>query len=153
MSNNLKHPPKLDQFDSYENWEKTLKLWKLATDLPKKKQGTAVLLTLTGKARDKVLELDEAQIAADDGLDNILAELAKIYKKDSVDSAYDAFESFIKFTRDPSMNISAYNIEFEKRYNKARSHGFTLADSCLGYFLLNQARLSEEHRKLIRATI
>ena len=70
-----------------------------------------------------------------------------------MDTAYDAFESFIKFTREPSMNIAEYNIEFEKRYNKAKSHGFTLADSCLGYFLLNQAHLSDDHKKLVRATI
>ena len=153
MSVNFKNPPRLDQYDNYENWEKTLKLWRLATEVPQAKQGTAVLFALTGKARDKVLELTEAQITADDGLDTILAELGKIYKKDTVDSAYEAFECFINFKREPSMNMSEYIIEFEKRYNKAAVHGFTLAKSCLGYFLLNQARLSEDHRKLVRATI
>ena len=51
------------------------------------------------------------------------------------------------------MNIREYTNEFDKRYNKAKLHGFTLADSCQGYFLLNQAKLSEDHKKLIRATI
>ena len=117
MSNNFKHPPRLDQYDNYENWEKTLKLWRLATDVPKSKQGTAVLFALTGKARDKVLELSEEQIIAEDGLDTILTELGKIYKKDT---AYESFENFINFKRAPSMNITEYIIEFEKRYNKAK---------------------------------
>ena len=153
MSNNFKNPPILDQFDSYENWEKALELWRLATDVPKAKQGTAVLLKLTGKAMDKALELEIQQINSDNGLDLILAELSKIYKKDTVDTAYEAFERFIAFKREPSMNMSEYIVEFEKRYGKAKVHGFNLADNCLGYFLLNQARLSEDHKKLVRATI
>ena len=81
MANNFKTPPILEQYDNYDNWEKALKLWRLATDVPKNKQGTAVLLKLSGKARDKVLELEIEQIDCDAGLDNILVELAKIYKK------------------------------------------------------------------------
>ena len=64
---NFKHPPKLDQHDNYENWEKALKLWRLATEVPKSKQGTAVVLTLTGKARDKVLELEIDEINSEIG--------------------------------------------------------------------------------------
>ena len=153
MSPNFKNPPKLESHTSYENWEKALELWRLATDVAKEKQGTAVVLTLTGKARDAALELDIAEINHVNGLDAILAKLAKIYKKDSIDSAYEAFESFISFKRDSSMNISEYVNEFDKRKNKAKSHGFTLSDECLGYFLLNQARLSDDNKKLVRATI
>ena len=100
MSKPFNNPPKLDDHSSYESWEKTLKLWRLATDLPKAKQGTAVVLTLTGKDRDKVLELDIDDINSDAGLDLIVAELDKIYKKDSVDTAYEAFEKFIAFRRE-----------------------------------------------------
>ena len=82
MSNsNLKNPPKLENHDNYENWEKSLKLWRLATDLPKAKQGTAVVLSLTGKARDKVLELEIDEINSEAGLDLILVELAKFIKR------------------------------------------------------------------------
>ena len=137
MAKSFKNPPKLEQHDNYENWEKSLKLWRLATDLPKPKQGIAVALALTGKARDKVLELDINDINSDNGLDLVIAELDKIYKKDNIDTAYEAFEKFITFRREPSMYICEYTNEFDKRYNKAKSHGFTLADSCQGYFLLN----------------
>ena len=73
MATNFKHPPKLEQHDSYENWEKALKLWRLATDVPKIKQGTAVVLALTVKARDAALELEIDEINSNDGLDLILA--------------------------------------------------------------------------------
>ena len=153
MAKSFKNPPKLEQFDNYESWERSLKLWRMATDLPKAKQGIAVALSLTGKARDTVVELDLDDINSDNGLDLVIAELDKIYKKDNIDTAYEAFEKFINFRREPSMNIREYTNEFDKRYNKAKSHGFTLADSCQGYFLLNQAKLSEDHKKLVRATI
>ena len=153
MAKAFNNPPKLDDHTDYESWEKTLKLWRLATELPKAKQGIAVVLTLTGKAKDKVLELEIDDINSDRGLDLVIAELDKLYKKDSIDTAYEAFEQFISFRRDGSMNIREYILAFDKRYAKAKSHGFTLADSCLGYFLLNQAKLSEDHKKLVRATI
>ena len=92
-------------------------------------------------------------INSEAGIDAILTKLGSIYKKDSVDTAHESLENFIHFRRDSSMNITEYIIQFEKRYNKAKSHGFELTDSGLGYFLLNQARLSEDHKKLIRATI
>ena len=153
MTNNFKHPPKLDEHDNFENWEKSLKLWRLATDVPKIKQGTALVLHLTGKARDAVLELDIDVINSEAGIDAILIKLSSIYKKDSVDTAYESFENFIHFKRESSMNITEYIIQFEKRYNKAKTHGFVLSESSLGYFLLNQARLSDDHKKLVRATI
>ena len=153
MSKGLKNPPRLEDHTNYENWEKALKLWRLGTDVPKAKQGIAVVLTLPGKAQEKVLELETEVINSETGLDQVLAELDKIYKKDSVDTAYEAFEKFICFRRQPSMNIREFINEFEQRYTKAKSHGFTLAASCLGYFLLNQAKLSDDHKKLVKATI
>ena len=51
------------------------------------------------------------------------------------------------------MNMSTYISEFEKRYNKSKSEGFELSTGPLAYFLLNQARISDDHNKLIRATL
>ena len=97
MAKSFKNPPKLEQFDNYESWERSLKLWRMATDLPKAKQGIAVALSLTGKARDTVVELDLDDINSDNGLDLVIAELDKIHKKDNIDTAYEAFEKFINF--------------------------------------------------------
>ena len=153
MAKAFQNTPKLDDHSTYESWEKSIKLWRLATELPKAKQGIAVVLNLSGKDKEKVLELDTDDISGDNGLDLVIAELDKIYKKDSIDTAYEAFEKFVSFRRNGSMNIREYINEFEKLYSRAKSHGFKLADSCLGYFLLNQAKLSEDHKKLVRATI
>ena len=152
-ASNFKSPPKFENNDSYENWEKAVKLWRLVTDIPKGKQGAAIVLSLQGKAYETVLEMEEEEITAEDGVKRILDKLGTIYKKDKIDSAYEAFEKFIHYKREPETNISVYITEFERRYVKAKAHGFTMSSSSLAYFLLNQAKLSEDHKKLVKATI
>ena len=117
---------------------KALKYWQVITDLAKKKQGAAVVLSLTGKAQEAVLELSFEDVNSDTGIEKILERLGKIFKKDKVDTAYEAFEKFIYFKRESSMNISEYINEFERRYHKAKDHGCELSDSIQGFFLLNQ---------------
>ena len=51
---NVKMPPVLESEDSYIEWINDLKIWQLFTDLPKAKQGPAVYLSLTGRARECV---------------------------------------------------------------------------------------------------
>ena len=40
---------------TYEDWKKELNIWRKFTDLSKQRQGGALFLTLTGKARETVL--------------------------------------------------------------------------------------------------
>ena len=152
-SKNVKNPPHLENCATFELWEKKVELWQAITDLKKDQQGPALVLALTEKAQDEVLELPSSEIKADDGVQKILAKLAKIYKKDSVDSAYDAFEEFIYFKRSEEMKMQTYVCEFEKRYSKAKRHGCELSKSILAFFLLNQAQLSIEKKNLIKATV
>ena len=152
-SNNPKNPPVLDENTSYENWIKALKLWQLITELKPEKQGPALVLSLSGKAREIVFELSVEEISGEGGVKKITDKLDKIYKKDTVDSAYEAFEAFIYFKREQNMEIINFITEFERRFNKAKLHGCELSPSILGFFLLNQAQLSDDHKKLIRATI
>ena len=49
MANSLKNPPRIESHDNYENWVKALDLWKLFSEVPKGKQGIAVVLQLTGR--------------------------------------------------------------------------------------------------------
>ena len=153
MANNFKTPPTLNKNESYENWEKAVKLWQLVTEIPKIKQGAAMVLALSGKDRDVALELSMEELNTDNGVENILNKLGKIYKKDSVDTAYETFENFIKYTRDTDVSIATYISEFERRYSKAKEHGCELSSSVLAYFLLNQAKLSDNNNKLVKATV
>ena len=152
-SNNFKTPPTLSKTESYEHWEKSVQLWQLVTDIPKKKRGAAVVLALEGKDREVALELSIAEINSDDGVEKILDKLGNIYKKDTVDTAYEKFEEFVSYKRSAEVNINFYIQEFERRYLKAKEHGCELSSSVLAYFLLKQAQLSDSNNKLVRATV
>ena len=138
---------------TFELWEKKVELWQAVTDLKKEQQGPALVLALTEKAQDEVLDIPISNIKSNEGVSLIVAKLAKIYKKDTIDSAYDAFEEFIYFKRPEEMKIQTYVCEFEKRHSKAKRHGCELSKSILAFFLLNQAQLTIEKKNLIKATI
>ena len=78
MASNYKAPPTLGDSTVYENWKKDIKIWQGFTDLPKKKQRPAIYLTLSGKAREAVLELDIEKLN-DSGVDNVLKHLDKLF--------------------------------------------------------------------------
>ena len=69
----------------------------------------------------------------------MLQKLDKLNLKDDTHSAYEAYERFETFSRAPSMTVSAYIIEFERLYNKAKQHKIELPDGVLAYRFLNSA--------------
>ena len=137
----------------YDDWKKELKIWCGFIDLDKKRQGPALFLTLKGKARETVLaEVEADKLQADDGVDKVTNALDKLYKRNDSESAFTAFENFIKFRRHSSMSITDYIIEFNIRLSKIKSHKMDLPDGVLAYYLLQCANLTEDQTSLCRAT-
>ena len=113
-----KKPPKLENSATYADWKKMLAIWRNFTSLEKNKQGGAVVMSLTGTAQESVLELAEAEINADDGIDKVIAKLDKLYKKDATLEKFETLEAFDSFQRKSETSIQAHIHEFEKIYNK-----------------------------------
>ena len=148
-----KNPPEMRDGLLYDDWKKELKIWCGFTDLDKKRQGPALFLTLKGKARETVLAAVEAdKLQADDGVDKVTNALDKLYKRNDSESAFTAFENFIKFRRHSSMPITDYIIEFNIRLSKIKSHKMDLPDGVLANYLLQCANLTEDQTSLCRAT-
>ena len=139
----------------YADWKKEVKIWCSFTDLDKKKQGGALFLSLKGKARETVLagiaDID-AEFAKDDIVDKIIKCLDSLYLKDKTESAFEAFDSFIKFRRPKDMSIQKYLVEFNLKNKKLITHKMALPDGVLAYALLTCANLSKEQTQLCRAT-
>ena len=115
---NFKAPPSMREDLSYADWVKEIKIWKNFTDLEPKRQGAALFLTLAGKARDTVrAEVEETEMAKDTGVDTIIKNLDKIYLKDDNQSAYTAYDEFVKYRRPASMKIREYITEFNLKYS------------------------------------
>ena len=99
MATNYKAPPLLKEDSSYKLWKKEIKLWKTFTDLDAKKQGPAIWLLYTGKAREAASELSVENLDSDTGVVQLLAKLDELYLKDKDQLAYAAYDSFENFER------------------------------------------------------
>ena len=71
-----------------------------------KKQGLAIFLSLEGKAREAVLELEVEQLNDDNGVAKVLAQLDKLYLKDKLQLSFQAYDAFRKFKRPSDMPIA-----------------------------------------------
>ena len=100
-----KGPPLLSKCKSYEDWLKLMKIWRMYTDLPKPRQGPALILSLEGEAQDAALEIDEKEIAKDNGIDTIIKKLDHLYLKNSTVTKYKALGAFETFRRPAKMTI------------------------------------------------
>ena len=111
-------------------------------------------MRIEDEALDAVLEIDEVEIAGENGVDAIITRLNCLYKKDSTITKYQAFESFITFKRPSTMSIQAFLNKFDKRPFKTKTYGTTMSDDILAYQLLKSTHyLSTHHEELIKATI
>ena len=151
-SNFKKSPPVLSKASSYEDYKKLLELWTKFSSLDKKEQGTAVLLSLEGKAQEAVLEIDSDIISSEDGVTKIIERLDKIYLKDILIKKYEALDNFENYKRPNEVSVSDYILEFDKRYVKTKNLGTQMSDDLLAYRLLRNANLGDQYTKLVKAT-
>ena len=151
MSSN-KTPPLLTKSKSYADYIKKLSIWSKITSIPKKDQGGAILLTLENEAEDKVLELDENDIICEQGVENIIKQLDKIYKKNETLEKFEALDKFETYRRPPEESINNFIIEFDKRLNRTIKLGTTMSDDLLAYRLIKSANLPEQDERVVKAT-
>ena len=129
----IRTPPALREDIPFENWKKEISIWQRFTTLSPRKQALAIFLSLTGKAREAVLELDIDTLNTDDGVDRVLEQLDKLYLKDKLQLAYQAYDNFRKFKRPSEMPIADFVIEFDRLYNRAKAYKMELPDGILAY--------------------
>ena len=90
----------------------------MVTNLKPEKQGPALVLSLSVKDRETALELTEAELTAVTGVDSVIGKLKVLYKKDTIDTAYDAFEKFIYFKRRSLLPVDFKNLGLHSKWNK-----------------------------------
>ena len=149
----ISNPPILDDSTQYDEWKKDVAVWKLYTNTPDEKKGPRLYLSLRGKAREIVREIDTAEIGAENGMDKILEKLDGFYKTDMVQRAYVELEQFESYRRNSSTDMKAYVSKFERRNNKIKEHQMVLPDGVLAYKLLHHANLGDNEVNLIKATM
>ena len=152
-SSNLKGPPSLSKSSCYDDWLKEIEIWQAFTGLATEKQEPTVFLTLEGKAREAILNMDIKKIKAKVGVENIVTELNKLYLKDKLEMAYETYDAFERFRRPADMSIKDYINEFECLLSKTKKFGTTMSPDILAYSLVKSANLEEGQEHLIRTTV
>ena len=146
-------PPVLNETTDYEQWKKSVAMWKICCKYDDDQQGSALGLSLTGKAKDAVLEMDVKEVQAKDGVDKILKVLDDLYLKDEHQRMYVSMKAFEQYTRLEGTSLDSYIIEFEKNYNRLKLHKIDFPDQFLAYRLLENANLDQTKNELIRTTL
>lgn len=90
-------------------------LWTRVTELDNDKQALAVILSLSGRVRETGMEIPVDDLNKDTGMNTLLAKLDNLFLKEEKDRAYDTYSSFDRVTRDSSMTMADYIIDFEQR--------------------------------------
>ena len=139
--------------EKYTSWRKEMVLWQMATNVEKKKMAPTVFLTLTGKAREAVLEMEAAQLNEDDGLTKLFTKLDELFKEDKAQAALICYDKFERYSRPSEMSITDYLIEFERMTAQLKDHDILLPEPVLAYRALRSANLTDDYEKLVKATV
>ena len=152
-SQSFKSPPKMRDDLPYAEWKKELDIWSDFTDLRDVRQGGALFLTLSGKARQAVLAgVSRDDIKSGNGVKAITDCLDELYLKDQSQSEFAAFDEFTNYRRAPNTTIQDYLAEFNLKNNRIKTYKMNLPDGVLAYYLLKCANLTEEQTNICRAT-
>lgn len=99
MAKSLQKPPKLAECKDYEQFQQLISIWQIATDLPKEKQGAALLLSLDGEAQRAALRVQEDELKQPDGINKVLNELDRFYLKDKTTEKFRALEDLENYKK------------------------------------------------------
>lgn len=149
-----KVPPVFTTQKPYSRWVDEIKAWQALTDLDVKKRGIAIALSLPEEGqnsiRDKVFsELTVDVLNADNGVEKLIEFMDKIFKKDELSEAYEAYTEFDRFRRSKATSMEDYVTEFEKLYNKTKKFKMDLPQPVLAFKLLECSELDMKDRQLV----
>ena len=97
--------------------------------------------------------MDIEKLTEKTGVNNLIAELDKMYLEDESSKAHETYESFEKLVWPSGMNMSDYFIKFEQLYFNAKSFDMEILEGVLAYRLLNSSNLTNEQKQLVKSTV
>ena len=146
-------PPPALLKDKYSTWKKEMKIWELVTSLDKTKRALMVILSLEGKAREAVLELDTAVLNSEDGIKKLYEKLDTLFLEDINQSAFRAYETFENYQRPPGTSLEDFLIDFGRLVAKLRDFNILLPEPVLAFRALKSANITKDNEKLVKATV
>ena len=100
-----KFPAQLSNFKSYNDLVRLVNIWTNFIDLEPEREGPALVASLSGKALEAILELDDKDISSQDGVKLIVEKLNILYKKDELHEKFQDLENFESYRRASDTDI------------------------------------------------
>ena len=147
-----KNPPSFNAEGSYDAWRVEVQFWQSITDIAKRQQAAVVALSLPPRYKEVALTIPLDELNVDDGMDKLLAVLDENFKKESLDSAYEAFHELETFRRG-DLSMTECILHFEKVCNKLKKHNMTLPDEIMGCKLLEVADLQTSQKQMVLSAV
>ena len=113
-------PPPVLLTDKYSIWKKEMQIWEMAMCVKKVKGTFIVFLSLEGKAREAILELDIVALNFEDGMEKVYEKLDTLFSEDINQSTFLAYETFKGYQRQPDSSIEDFLINFSQHASKLR---------------------------------
>ena len=146
-------PPTWQEDQSWEDYKKEIEIWELMKTCEATQQGPYLFRVLTGKAKEAANELTKEQISSNTGLKLIIDKIEGFNLVDKNERIFTELERFEKFRRSSSMSMSSFLSEFERLHNKVKNYDCKYPDGVLAYKLLLAANLTQDDKRLCKATI
>ena len=148
-------PPFNDEKRSFYNWKREVEIWRLGTNVDKKKQAPRIIQVLPVKLKDHCTRIDHAKLTSENGVEDLLKVIEEFYAKDGTQQIFIALDRLDRFKRPPEMDISEYLKEFDTlNCDVAELLGKNpYEDGVLAYRLMTQCNLTTTQQQLVRATI
>ena len=144
-----KTPPTFwDKEKDYSTWRNEIDFWRRITSITKKQQAPTIALRLTVRAKQIALSIPADELHDDNGIDKLFEKLDMSFKRDEVDCANETYKNFEICVRREGICITAYILEFERLYEKAKTHKMELPDAILAHKLLENAALDTRERQM-----
>jgi hypothetical protein len=131
--------------DSYDSYKQEIQAWKRIKEMPKKKQGIVVALSLprdgAGNIRRRVF--DEIK------LEELETENGKHLASNSIEDSFVKFEELEDCRKGETESIIEYISKFDQKYIRLVRNGMELPSPILAFKLLKSANLRDEERMLV----
>ena len=151
-STSYRNPPPLTDGMSYDTWTKELKIWQAVTDLEPEKQAPAVALTLPGTFREVAVGIPLEKLQGATGMTELLKVMDENFKKESVDTSFEAYREF-EAVRGTKSNVIGYIQEFERKYNKIKALKMVYPDEVLGCKMLDNSGLDKLEKQMLLTSV
>ena len=154
--------PKLNDYESYDQFREVVEMWDLTTDHPPKKRGSLLALALPNKSEtfgnsiqtSLFKKIKPSVLAtAEDGVQQILDFLDELLGQDDFTKEITAFERIWRLRKKPGQTIVEYIKQVELFLNACKVNGCEFTDKCSAFILLLAAELTHTQYELVKGTV